>query len=366
MRLLVRLFATLVIALLTLVGHVHAQTPVASPGASPVAGGEREVSFESGPDTLYGSLRVPAGATGPGPAVLIISGSGPTDRNGDQPGLPAGTNRHFADELEAIGVVSFRYDKIGSGETGLGTHPMGEGVDYELFLQEAWDAFELLALQPEVDPERIIVLGHSEGALFALDMAADESRDVRPAGIVLAAPVGERYLDLLRGQIGAAYDDLVEAGQLPEATADALREELDTAIAEIRETGSLGIQLTDPGVAALLSPINMDFLYQIDQRDPAELAANVPSEVPVLILHGLKDEQVLPHQPDRLEIAFAEAGHPDVMRVDIEHANHIFRVIEGEPNAAEDYLDPTLPFSPDVGEALETYLEPFLGIDDDA
>ena len=69
MRLLVRLFATLVIALLTLIGHVHAQTPVASPGASPVAGGDREVSFESGPDTLYGSLRVPAGATGTGPAA---------------------------------------------------------------------------------------------------------------------------------------------------------------------------------------------------------------------------------------------------------------------------------------------------------
>lgn len=324
MHRLVRILAILLMALLPVAGAVAQGTPTASPSASPVAGGDREIAFESGPDTLYGSLRVPVGLDAPAPGVLIISGSGPTDRDGDSPGMAIGTNRKVAEDLEAIGVVSFRYDKLGSGKTGLGSHPTGEGVDYELFLQEAWDAFDVLASQPEVDPARIVTFGHSEGALFALDMATDASQEPRPAGIVLAAPLSMRYLDLLRWQIGEAYDAIVEAGQIGEAVADVLLQELDEAIAEIRETGELTTRLSDPGVYALFNPANIAFLHQADQRDPLAMAAEVPDDVPVLILHGEKDEQVLTAQVDALKAAFADAGHPAVTRVSLPDANHVF------------------------------------------
>jgi hypothetical protein len=355
MHRMIRVLVVLILALLPAVA-VAQGIPAASPAASPAATGDREIAFESGPDTLYGSLRVPAGVDGPAPGVLIISGSGPTDRDGNSPGLAAGTNRKIADDLEALGVVSFRYDKLGSGETGMGTHPTGEGVDYELFLQEAWDAFDVLASQPEVDPARIVVLGHSEGALFALEMASDESRETRPAGIVLAAPLSVRYLDLLRLQLGEAYDQIVEAGQIGQPVADSLLEELDAAIAEIRETGDLTTRLSDPGVYALFNPVNIAFLYQADQRDPLAMAAEVPDEVPVLILHGEKDEQVLTEQVDALAAAFEEAGHSAVTRVSLPDANHVFQVIEGQPNAAIDYTNPGLAFDPGVREALAAFM----------
>ena len=347
-------------AVMPVAGAVAQASLAATPEASPVARQDEEISFQSGPDTLYGSLRVPEEVTDSAPAVLIISGSGPTDRDGDSAGLPLGTNRHFADDLESLGVVSFRYDKFGSGKTGLASHPDGSGVDYELFLQEAWDAFDVLAGRPEVDPGQIIVLGHSEGALFALDMATDESREVRPAWLVLAAPLSVRYLDLLREQLGDAYAEAVEAGQMPQDKADELLAEIDAAIGEIRDTGKLTMELSDPSVVPLLSPINVTFFYQADQRDPAVLAGELPPDMPVLIIHGAKDEQVTTEQVDSLEEAFVDAGHTGMMRLELPNANHIFQVIEGEPSALEDYTDTSLPFSPEIEKALQEFMQLFL------
>lgn len=359
MRRIMMLVMVAVLAMVPVAGVMAQASPVATPEASPVAVRDEEISFESGPDTLYGSLMVPGGVTAPAPGVLIISGSGPTDRNGDSPGLPAGTNRHLAQDLADFGVVSFRYDKIGSGKTGLGTHTMGEGVDYELFLQEAWDAFDVLAAQPEVDPQRIVVLGHSEGALFALDMATDETRETGPAGIILAAPASERYLDSLRGQLAGAYADLVAAGQLAEPAEAMLVGELDEAIAEIRETGELTMRLTDPSVGALFGPVNVEFLYQADQRDPRQMATGVPAKMPVLIVHGAKDEQVTTAQVDGLAAAFRESGHLRMMRMEIADANHIFQVVRGEPDLQRDYADRSLPFSPEVEMALREFMSAF-------
>lgn len=357
-----RLTVIFLVALLALVPMASAmaqETPAATPQASPVAASDREISFESGPDTLYGSLMVPEGATTPAPGVLIISGSGPTDRDGDQPGLPTRTNRHFAEDLADLGVVSFRYDKLGSGKTGLGTHKLGAGVDYGLFLQEAWDAFDVLASQPEVDPSRIVILGHSEGGLFALDMATDASRVARPAGLILAAPLSARYFDVLREQIGDQYDALAAQGKLTEAQAKALIGQLDEAIAEIRETGKLTMTLADPSLRLLLGPANVAFLYQADQRDPLKLAAEVPDDMPVLIIHGAKDDQVTTAQVDGLAAAFEASGHTHLTRLDLPDANHIFRVIEGVPDPARDYRDTSLPFSPEIEPALREFMAAF-------
>ncbi|HWV23450.1 MAG TPA: alpha/beta fold hydrolase [Thermomicrobiales bacterium] len=357
-----RLAALVLIALLALtpIAGVMAQaSPAASPQASPVVASDREISFQSGPDTLYGSLMVPDGLTAPAPGVLIISGSGPTDRNGDSSGLPMGTNRHFAEDFAALGVVTFRYDKLGSGKTGLGTHADGQGIDYDLFMQEAWDAFDVLAKQPEVDPTLIVILGHSEGGLFAIDMATDQTRETRPAGIILAAPLAIRYLDLLREQIAGQYDALVAEGQLTEAVAKTLLGQLDETIAEIRDTGTLTTKLLDPGVQMLLSPANVPFLYQADQRDPLTLVTEVPQDMPVMIIHGAKDEQVTTAQMDQLAAAFEDSGHTHLTRLELPNANHIFQVIEGEPDAAKNYADTSLPFSPEIEPALREYMTAF-------
>ena len=92
---------------------------------------DTEITFSSGDVTLHGSMRIPVSIKGAVPAVLLLAGSGPTDRNGDSSLLPGqiGTLRHLADVLEDNGFASLRYDKLGSGTTGLGPYDVEDVAD---------------------------------------------------------------------------------------------------------------------------------------------------------------------------------------------------------------------------------------------
>lgn len=335
----------------------------ATPEATPEAFQEEELTFTSGPDTLYGTFMMPdVPADTKVPAALIISGSGPTDRDGNQLGLPyANTNLNFAQALAADGVASFRYDKLGSGQTGLGSRTTGEGVDFELFLDEARAAYDVLAQRPEVDPERIIIVGHSEGSLFAMILAQEAQENGNgPHGLVLAAPLGPRYLDVVQRQLNEQLAAAEEAGQLTAEQADALGAELQQIITSIREEGQVPETITDPTLQQLFNPTNAPFLIQADQYDPAAIAADLPPTMPVLVLRGEKDQQVSSKDVDQLMEAFQQAGNENAERVEIPDSNHLFKVVPGEPDPLSDYNNPDLPFSPDVVAQLNAFVMAYL------
>jgi len=341
-----------------------AATAVASPAATPLAGGvtDTEVSFTSGADTIYGSFMAPAGlgADAPRPAALIISGSGPTDRNGDSGNLPLHTNYNLAVTLADAGIPSLRYDKLGSGKTGLGSHVDGKGIDVPLYLQEAKDAAAFLAAQPGVDPARLIIVGHSEGGLFALLLAQELVKaGTPPAGLILVAPLSIRYLDLFRTQLAANITAAVAARQMTQAEGDALMQELEGIITSLRTTGSVPEKIASPALAQLFTPANATFLAQADAIDPAEVAASLPKDLPVLVLLGEKDSQVLPEQVDHLMGGFAQAGNTDAIFLALPDANHALRIVTGTPNPAVDYANPDLPFSPVAITAIGAFLAAF-------
>ncbi len=212
-------------------GHPHKAATAAASTASGDAGAARELSFRSGPDTLPATLLSPSPAQ-PGrkvPGALIISGSGPTDRNGNDPQLPhLDTNRNFARALAGDGVASLRYDKLGSGVAGIGKHPDPTTVGFTLYEQEALDAYRTLARQPGIDPQRLIVVGHSEGGLLALWLADRlKGTPEAPRMLVLAAPPGHRYLDVVVRQQAVLYRQAQAAGQLPAKDAAARIADLD-------------------------------------------------------------------------------------------------------------------------------------------
>lgn len=338
-----------------------APTLAASPVASPVADvqvTDEEVSFQSGADTIYGSFMSPASAVEPGAAALIISGSGPTDRNGNSGALTSmNTNLNLATTLAASGIPSLRYDKLGSGTTGLGAHAPDEAVGLELFLQEARDAVAFLAGQPNVDPARLILVGHSEGALFALLLAHEMSAaGTPPAALILVSPLGIRYLDLLTQQLTVQLKAAVAAGQIAEDEASAAVAELAVIVDSLRTTGELPETIAHPVLAPLFPPTAARFLAEADATDPANVAAALPVTLPVLVLHGGKDEQVSADHINHLMAGFAEAGNEAAMRVDLADANHLMKVIAGEPNAAVDYANPDLPFSAGAIAAIAAFL----------
>jgi alpha-beta hydrolase superfamily lysophospholipase len=337
-----------------------AATPAASPVATPVLTNatDTDVSFQSGPDTIYGSFMQPkSGATGA--AALIISGSGPTDRNGNQSTLTvANTNLNIATTLADAGVSSLRYDKLGSGQTGLGTHLDGKGITYQLFLTEAQDAGKELLGEPGVDASKLILIGHSEGALFALVLAQDlVTKGTPPAALILVSPLSIRYLDIITEQVTAQYVTSVASGLTTQAQSDAALKELAAIVTQLRTKGTVPAKIETDALQQLFTPGSAAFLAEIDKIDPATVAASLPASLPVLVLHGTKDQQISNADVAHLMAGFTKAGNTSASLVTVPNANHLMKVVEGTPNAAVDYANPNLPFSPDAVKAIDSFLK---------
>ena len=333
----------------------------ASPIASPIANSaftDADITFQSGGDTIYGSFMHATTANTKGAAALIISGSGATDRNGNNTQLTSmNTNLNLANTLASNGIASLRYDKLGSGKTGIGTHVDGKGVDYNLFLKEAQDAAAFLLSQADVDPAKLILVGHSEGALFALVLAQQmTAAGTPPAAVILVSPLSIRYLDILTEQLTPQFDQAVASGQMTREQGDAGKKEVAAIVKSLRETGTLPSGTIPPELQALFNPGSAAFLAQIDKVDPGEIARQLPAALPVLVLHGEKDQQVTATQVAHLMSGFEQAGNKNATLVELPNANHLLKVIAGKPNAAADYANPNLPFSPDAVKAIDAFL----------
>lgn len=317
-----------------------------------------DVTFTSSVDTLPATFWPAAGhsAGHKGAAALIISGSGPADRNGNSPALPhLDTNLNFAKDLAAVGVSSLRYDKLGSGQTNFDHHPGGVGIDFDLYTQEALDAYKTMAAQPGVDPHQLVIVGHSEGGLIALWLADHlKGTALAPRAVILAAPLSVRYLDLLDEQTTASYRQQQAQGVIDEATANRYIQQMRDAFASIRAGHGVPTGLDDPQLAAFLNPTNVAFIAQADRYDPADLARQLGPCTPVLLLHGDDDMEVTTPQVQRV----ADALRPDwaARYVEIPDADHLFKIVTGVPNPPVDYLDATRPFSPEVGAVLSQFV----------
>ncbi len=154
-------------------------TTVNDTGTSSAADTEEAVTFHSGADAIDGSLLLPRAAPG-----TEAPGNGPVDRDGNTPLLPGpiNTNLHFARALAGDGVASLRYDKLGTGRTEMASFRDPAQVGFTTDIDEARAAYAYLRSRPEIDPMRVMVLGHSKGTLIALvaaGMAIEDSVEPR-------------------------------------------------------------------------------------------------------------------------------------------------------------------------------------------
>ena len=253
---------------------------------------------------LAGSLRLPPGP-GPFPALLLIQGSGPTDRDGDQPPHPrGGLLRHLAAFLAGRGVASLRLDKRGQHANAATLPPRADWPGFfawENTLGDAGAALRALAGQPGIDPARVGMLGHSEGGVVALALAADGP--VRPAHLVLLATTGRPLGAVIEDQLAGLLRD---QGASPEVTARVLAED-GRLRAAILATGAVPPDVP-PGLRALYPPYLGPFLAPLLALDPVALLRRVP--VPVLSVAGGGDRQV-PADRDAAALATVLAGRGD-------------------------------------------------------
>ncbi|UUT36418.1 alpha/beta hydrolase family protein [Microbacterium elymi] len=169
-----------------------------------------EVSWSLDGIEMYGTVTAPD-TPGPHPAVVMVAGSGPTDRDWTSPLIPGsnGSARPLAEALADAGLVSMRYDKRASGPYVAENLPALVGrMSMQSHLDEIVAAVGALTGRDDVDAERVVGLGNSEGCLHVLHYATSEQA-VPFAGLVLTAPPGRSIGDVLLSQLG------MQLGQMP-------------------------------------------------------------------------------------------------------------------------------------------------------
>lgn len=238
---------------------------------------------------IPGRLTRPAETAHPTAAVVILPGSLYSDVDGDYPFMNARphTYRDLAHQLAARGVASIRQAKIGPG-TGSQTLDANEAAKHRRFTNRVHVASVALDhLRNAVPNARLCVAGHSEGAIIAGLLAAQE--DV--AGLISLSGPALRLFDIMRGQLAAM--------QPPGAPVDL--SVFDHAVAEARAGRSLPPEAArHPQTAMLVSmgPEALAFMRDIDAVDPLAVIANVRQ--PALIVQGGRDPSVSPEQADAL------------------------------------------------------------------
>ena len=245
--------------------------------------------------TLAGTLTRPRETNGLLPAVVTISGSGPQERDVALPGIEGyRLFRQIADTLGRIGVAVLRLDDRGVGESG-GTFATATSRD---FAKDVAAAVAYLRTRPDIDGDRIALVGHSEGGIVAPLVAAEDSR---LAGIALLA--GPAFTG---GRI-IAYQQRSAINQMyPSAFASA-RDSMFRAAQRQLDSTAKG------------NPWMREFI----SYDPVPTARRV--RVPVLVLHGEQDLQVTVEQADTLAAAFRGGGNSDVTLRRLSRTNHLFQ-----------------------------------------
>jgi uncharacterized protein len=255
--------------------------------------GRRElaVTFTSNGLALSGTLTTPEAKT-PAPAVLMLPGSGQTDRDDSAKQLPINLFPQLVTPLVAQGFATFSYDKRGVGAS--------EGDYYSTGFNDntadAAAAVAWLAQRPEVDASRIFVLGHSEGALHAVRLAAGVG-----AGTGAAAAVAGAIL--LAGAAKTGEETLLWQGRQIASTLTGFNKavirllRVDVEKSQQKTFDRLKATTTDV-TRIQLQKVNAKWMREFLAYDPATDLAKVES--PVLAVTGSHDIQVDPSDLKRM------------------------------------------------------------------
>ena len=295
---------------------------------------ESPYSIASGTLTLPGTLTVPATSSGKMPVILIVSGSGPTDRNGNTsaPGYAGPVPRpnsyaQLAWRLAEQGVASVRYDKRSLGDN-LSRIDVSK-TSFDDFVSDVHAAVKQLAADTRFS--RVVVLGHSEGAALAL---AAVNRGAPAAGLIMASGAGRKFLPILHEQLSKQLDSATLL-KYDSAMAVYLRNETPT-------------QTLPPALMSLFQPANRLFMQGTSAYDPVGEVARVT--LPTLIVQGANDGQISLDADARA----LKAAKPAATLMILPTANHVLKAATSALIGSQLslYMDPRTPIVPEVATGI--------------
>ncbi|MDP4076826.1 alpha/beta hydrolase [Acidovorax sp. A1169] len=301
----------------------------------------REKSIEArGPlAPLRGTLLSPAK---PGaPVVMIVPGSGPTDRDGNNPmGVNAATYRLLAQDLVARGIATVRIDKRGM----FGSAKAVADANAVTIPDYVADVYSWVgAIRRSTGVPCVWVLGHSEGGLVALAAAQGGSEVQGICGLLLVATPGRPLGQVLR-------DQLSDQWRANPANAPILDQAL-AAITRLEGGARVDPASLHPALQPLFNEAVQGFLISAFAQDPARLIA--ATKKPVLVLQGERDLQV-GVQDARL---LAQA-HPAAQLVLLPDTNHVLKAVLTDDPAANmaTYANPGQPLAPGLVDAIVRFV----------
>jgi pimeloyl-ACP methyl ester carboxylesterase len=270
------------------------------------------------------------------PVVLIIPGSGPTDRDGNNPlGITAASYRLLAEGLARRGISSVRIDKRGM----FGSKAAIPDANKVTIAEYASDAHAWVAsIRKEMGVKCVWLLGHSEGSLVALT-AAQQAAGV--CGVISVSGMGRKLGAVMREQFRSNP-----------ANAPVLDAALG-AIDRLEAGKAVDSSILPAPLQPLFNPAVQPFLRDLMAQDPPKLAASL--KVPLLIIQGDQDLQVTVDDARALA-----AAQPKAKLIIAPGVNHVLKVPNGEGRAQNmaAYADRSLPVAPAVIDAVAGFVKP--------
>ncbi|CAG8865249.1 hypothetical protein PS627_01179 [Pseudomonas fluorescens] len=289
---------------------------------------QRPISLDTDQGTLHGSLLLPRGDTPP-PVVLIIAGSGPTDRDGNNPaGGRIDNLKQLALLLARQNIASVRYDKRGVAAS-LPATPDERDLSVERYVADAVAWGRKLKADPRFGP--LIMLGHSEGALIAT-LAAGQAD---ASAVITLAGSGRPVDQVLREQLAQRLkpDDLARGN----------------ALIDRLQAGQTSLDVPGP-LREVFRPSVQPYLISLFRQNPAAAFARL--KVPALIVQGRNDVQVEVEDAQRLQ-----AAKPDAQLALINGMNHMLRISPRDISEQRDsYNNPELPLASELGTRIVGFI----------
>ena len=288
---------------------------------------EQKVSLKTKKGEIHGTLLVPANTKKP-PVVLLISGSGPTNRNGNGPAMINNNLKMMARSLAQHGFASLRYDKRGIGAS------KAAGADesklrFEHYIEDAHAWVKWLKKQKSFG--KIHVIGHSEGALIG-SVVSQEAKIGRFVAIAGASKSADH---MIREQLKAQPADiLTKANPIIDSLAQGHQ-----------------VKKVDPLFSAFFRSSIQPYVISWFKYDPSAEMAKVKR--PILIIQGTTDLQVTVEDAKNLA-----AAQPKAQLKIIEGMNHVLKTtsIERAENIAA-YNEPNMPLTPELMETIIPFLK---------
>ncbi len=273
---------------------------------------------------IDGTILVPESDTPP--LAIIIAGSGPTDRNGNQQMMRNNSLKFLAEALYSKGIASFRYDKRIIKQVKDRTINE-ESIRFDDFIDDAIDVVNYFKKANAFS--KIVVIGHSQGSLVGM-IAAQQGAD----GFISIAGAGQEIDGVIVDQLAAQ--------------APGLKDNARSAFDDMRVNGVA--QNYSPGLASIFRKQIQPFMLTWMQYDPQVEIKKL--DIPIQIINGDKDLQVQVSEAEKLY-----AAAPDAQYHLISNMNHIMKEIKGnDMENSKSYDDPRRPLIPEIIERISSFI----------